>query len=376
MQPLAFKMLFRKKGTASAIIAIALLIALLASVNALVNNINAQTTLITKLASSGETYLVTSENSTSISDSKIQPNLIDQIKNNPDIKYATAQQTIQATLKTNTGNYAVTIKGVDDIQAFLKNNRASINGTISKENQANIGIILAKLTSVNKNDLLNLTIGDQSTQLKTTAITQANQQSDTQITMPLSSLQAITQENSGISLIEFSLKDPQKANKVLENLTQTLPTNIKITSLQQVPTFAQDINNQTATFINVWSIAIYTVVIAASYVIASRAINEARYELYTLRTIGARRKTTLSLIITYTLTITLAGSVVGLSLGIVGTQTASTLVRWLWGNALLSPFLNVNQALEIFLLAFAASFIGCIYPAIKGTQIIAEETPL
>ena len=81
--------------------------------------------------------------------------------------------------------------------------------------------------------------------------------------MPLSTLQAITQNSNEISLIEFSIKDPGKATAVLENITTTLPTNIKITSIQQVPTFAQDINNQTATFINVWSITVYIVVIAA-----------------------------------------------------------------------------------------------------------------
>ena len=211
MQPLAFKVLFRKKGTASAIIAIALLVALLASVNALVNNINSQTTLITKLASKGDTYLITSEDSTSLSDSQIPSSIIGQLKNNSDIKYTIAQQTSQATLETNTGNYAITVKGIDDIQAFLKNNRASINGTVSKENQANIGIMLAKLASVNKNDLLNLTIASKSIQLKATSITQANQQTDTQITMPLTTLQTITQDNTQISYIEFTLKDPNKA---------------------------------------------------------------------------------------------------------------------------------------------------------------------
>lgn len=376
MQPIAFKMLFRKKGTATAIIAIALLIALLTSVNALVNNIDSQTTLISKLASSGDTYLITSQNSNSISDSKIQSRLIDDIKSNQDIKYAIAQQTTKATLKTSNGTYDVTIKGVDDIKAYLKNNRAYVNGAVSQENQANVGIVLAKLSSVNKNDLLNLTLAGRLTQLRVSAITQANQQIDTQITMPLSTLQAITQNSNEISLIEFSIKDPGKATAVLENITTTLPTNIKITSIQQVPTFAQDINNQTATFINVWSITVYIVVIAASYVIASRVIDEARFELHTLRTIGAKRKTALTLIITYTLAITFAGALIGLSLGIVGTQTASTFLRWHFGNSFLSPFLNLNQALEILLLSFAASSIGCIYPAIKGTRIITQENRL
>lgn len=376
MQAIALKILFRKKSTASAIIAVALLIALLASVNALVNNINSQTALITKLANQGDSFLITSKDSTSISDSRIPANLIESIKTNPQVSYATAQQTTEATIKTNTTIYQATVRGVDDVRAFLTNQKASINGSVSGENQAAIGIIFAKMASVNKNDLLNLTINGKSVQLKVTAITQANQQSDTQITISLSTLQAITQNSDEISLIQFKIKDTAKANALIENLTRTLPADIKITSLQQVPTFAKDVNNQTATFINVWSIAIYLVVIAASYIIASRAVSDARYELYTLRTIGAKHKTTLILITVYALTIGLIGAVIGISLGIVGTQTASTLIRWNWGNTLLNPILNLNQALEILLLALAASLVGCIYPAIKGSKIITKETAL
>jgi ABC-type lipoprotein release transport system permease subunit len=376
MQAIALKILFRKKSTASAIIAVALLIALLASVNALVNNINSQTTLIAKLANQGDSFIITSKDSTSLFDSKIPANLIESIKTNPQVSYATAQQTTEATIKTNTTTYQATVRGVSDVRAFLTNQKASINGSVSGENQATIGIIFAKLASVNKNDMLNLTINGKSVQLKVTAITQSNQQSDTQITISLSTLQAITQNNSEISLIHFKVKDAAKANTVIENLTQAIPTDIKITSLQQVPTFATDVNKQTATFINVWSVAIYLVVIAASYIIASRAVNDARYELYTLRTIGTKRKTTLSMITVYALTIGLIGSVIGISLGIVGTQTASTLIRWNWGNTLLNPILNVNQALEILLLALVASLVGCIYPAIKGSKIIAKETTL
>ena len=375
MQALPLKMLFLKKGTASAIIAIALLIALLASVNTLINNINSQTTLITNLASAGDTFLVTSENSNSLLDSRIPPSIITQVKNNPSIKYSTSQQIIQATLETKNGTYPVIVRGVDDPEAFLKNTRTNINGAIAQDNQANVGVILARLSSLNKNDLLNLTIDGKQTQLNITSIFQANQQIDTQIIIPLSTLQALTLNNQ-ISFIEFSIKDPQKATDLIENLTKTLPEETKITNTQQVPTFAQDINDQTATFINVWSIAVYIVVIASSYVIASRIIDEARFELHTLRTIGAKRKTTLTLILTYTMAVAFAGALVGISLGIVGTQTASTLLRWQFESSFLNPFLTVQQALEILLLALAASLIGSIYPAIKGTKIIAQETQL
>jgi hypothetical protein len=93
-------MLFRKKGTAFAILAIALLIALLASVNCLINNINSYTTILTNIPSIDQTYIISSKNSASLYDSQIDSSLIDKIHNYSDIDYATSQKMVQATLAT------------------------------------------------------------------------------------------------------------------------------------------------------------------------------------------------------------------------------------------------------------------------------------
>ena len=191
--------------------------------------------------------------------------------------------------------------------------------------------------------------------------------------MPLKTLQTITQQNDTVSFIEFSLKNPNTDNQALGNISQTMPNDIKIIKIQQLTEFGQAINNQTANFINIWSIAIYAVVIAASYIIATRLITEAEYELYTLRAIGAKKKGTISLIVIYTLTILFLGSIIGITIGIVGTQMASTVVRWIWGNSLLAPFLQPEQALQILLIALTSSLIGSIYPATKATQIATKE---
>jgi len=376
VQSLTFKMLFRKKGTASAIIAIALLIALLASINSLLNNINAETTVLSALSSTGQTYIITSTNSTSLSDSHIDANLINQIRNNSNVNYATSQQLTQATLTTKSGNYTINILAVDNVQAYLNNRRASINGSISqKPSETDVGIILSQLASINKNDSVQITVNNQRAQLKVVGITQTTQQSDTQLIMPLATLQNLTQQNSTVSFIEFSLKNPDTNNKSIKNITQILPNDVKVTKIQQITQFAQSINNQTTNFINVWSIAIYAVVIAASYVMATRLVNEAKYELYTLRTLGTKKKATISLIITHALIIAFIGTIIGLAVGIVGTQVAATGVRWVWGNTQLAPFLQPEQAMQILLLALAASLLGSVYPAVKTTQIMAKEQP-
>lgn len=374
MQSLAFKMLFRKKGTASAILAIGLLIALLTSVSCLVDNINAQTTALTQLTRIGDTYILKNQNSASLSNSQINANLLTELKTNSNIKYATNQQLTPGTITAHNQTYEVTIRGVDDVKAYLTKNSAAINGSTPKTTtEANIGIILANSVNIQKSDNITLTINGQSTQLKIAGVTRTQTQSDAQLIIPLTTLQSLINQDSTVSYIEFSVKDTAKSAQTIANLTSTLPSNIQILSTQQVVSFASNINDQTVNFIDVWSIAIYIVVIAASYVTASRLINESEYDIYTLRTLGATKRSTLNLVITYVLAIGLFGSLLGLSLGIVGTQIAATSVRWILGNSQLAPFIDVNQTLQILGISLVCAVAGGIYPAIKGVKIVTRE---
>jgi ABC-type lipoprotein release transport system permease subunit len=371
MQVLIFKLLFQRKGTVSALLAVALLVALVTSVNCLVNNINEQTSAIAKLAKTGENYLITSKNSTCLTGSQISPTLVTQVKNNPQIQYVTCQQLLQANIVTSTGQFAVAIRGVDDVAEFFGSRHAWVNGSVCKDNQVNLGIVLSKLTSIHKGDLLNFSINNQLVHLGVSGVVQSQTQSDSEIILSLSTLQSITQTTPA-SFIEFSIKDTSQADKTLSSLLQVLPSALQITSLQQVGTFVEDVNNQTVAFINVWSIAIYSVVVAASYVISTRIINEAHYEFSMLRMLGAKKKIVSTSVLFYALTVSVVGSVVGVSLGVVGTQVGASLLRWIGFGSLLAPFLEVNQALMIVLLAFLSSFVGCIFPALKVAQTLQE----
>src|SRR5208283_64397 len=152
-------MLFRKKGTASAIIAIALLIALITATNSLVNNINSQTSLISGLASIGQGYFITSKNSSSLVDSEVDASLINQVSNNSNVAYATSQEINQGTLTTENGSYSVNILGVNNPQAYLENNDASINGAVCQnQTDVDVGVILANLASISVNDSISVTV--------------------------------------------------------------------------------------------------------------------------------------------------------------------------------------------------------------------------
>ena len=375
MEPLAFKMLFRKKGTASAIIAIALLIALITATNSLVNNINSQTSVISGLASIGQGYLITSKNSSSLADSEVDASLINQVSNNSNVAYATSQEIIQGILTTENGSYPVNILGVNNLQAYLNNNGASIDGAVCQnQTDVDVGVILANLASISVNDSVSVTVNNNTCQLSVAGITQTTKQSDSELIMPLETLQTLAGNSQTVSFIELSFNS-QSTNKTIASFSQTLPSNLKLTKIQQIQTFVADINTQTINFINVWSVAVYALIAAASYVIATRLVDEAKYELYMLRALGTKRKPVISLIISVILTIGFAGSLFGIALGIVGTQLAATGVRWIWGSFTLAPFLQPYQAFEILLIAFASCLIGSIYPAAKTSRTLAMENP-
>jgi putative ABC transport system permease protein len=259
---------------------------------------------------------------------------------------------------------------------FFNAKQTSINGSLAlNQSQANIGIILSKLTSSSKNDSISLTIEGRTERFNVQGIVQTATQTDSEITVPLSTANQLTGENS-VSFVEFALKDPSAAETTLNIIEEQLSTNEKIVKIQQIETFANGINSQTVSFLNLWSIAIYAVVAAASYVIASRIVSEAKYEIAVFQTVGAQRKATFQLVLVNTLATAFFGSVLGLAVGIAGAQIASTVIRWALGNLYLAPSLELGQALEILLIAIAAAVLGSLYPALKSGNNQALEVQL
>jgi len=73
--------------TASSILAIALLVAILASTNATVNYFNLQAENLGKLVNPSGTYIILSQGSASIADSKISTDLLGMLVNSSYIEY-------------------------------------------------------------------------------------------------------------------------------------------------------------------------------------------------------------------------------------------------------------------------------------------------
>jgi putative ABC transport system permease protein len=376
MLALGCKMLLRKRGTALSILAVALLVAILASTNSIINYIDLQVQTLGRLVSPGRTYLILSRDATSIMDSRVDAEIARKLSSLSYIECTLPQKMLTVNLTASSSSRVVQIRGVEDVGGFLKARRAYINGTTAKNwEEANVGEVLARALSISLGDEVNLAVGDRQVKVRVVGVFRSQTQSDAELVVPMETANRLD-GNDAVSLIEFALKEGVNSLEAINRITQLLPENVKLVQVQQIRGFAQQMSMQTLAFLNVWSLAVYAAIAAASYVIATRLIIESSYELAMLRALGAKKLIPLILVFTCTTTVAFIGSMLGIALGTAGAQTASTILRWIMPSVGITPFLEAEQALQTLLLTLASSILGCIYPALKSARTRYVEQPL
>jgi lipoprotein-releasing system permease protein len=231
--------------------------------------------------------------------------------------------------------------------------------------QVNVGEIFGKVALISLNDLVSLTVDNRTVIVEVVGITRASSQSDSELILPLETVNALLGKNGTVSFVEFAPKDPVAGGELVGRVQGLLSVDAKVVKIQQLDTFVADMNGQVVSFLALWSLVIYVVVVAASYIGALRLVEEANYELSMLKTLGAKRRSVFEIVLVHSLFVGLVGAVFGLALGLVGAQMFSSVLRWVWAGVPVSPFLEVGQVLQIIVLALVSSFVGCIYPALK-----------
>jgi ABC-type lipoprotein release transport system permease subunit len=362
---IGYKMLLRRGRTAQSILAIALLVAILASTSSIVNYLNLQSETLASLISPGGTYLILSRNSTAITDSKLPANLTAQLSNLSFIKQF-PQKILTADLITNSTT-TIQVRGVEDVDGFLRERGAYINGASAKSwKEADAGEILARKLSIKIGDELCLKVGERQVKVEVVGVFRSRTQCDAELLITMEAAKMLAGDDT-ISLIELSLKDV--SSREMDQINKL--GNIRLVQAQQLKEFTQQINMQTLAFLEIWSLAVYAVVTTASYIIATRLVTESSYELSMLRALGAGKSFIFTLILTYTAIIAVLASILGLALGIAGTQTISTVLRWMQPSVEITPFLKPEQALQTALLTLISSTLGCIHPALSAN--LSEE---
>lgn len=374
---LCLKMFLRRSGAICSIITLALLIAILVSLNTVVNHLALQVETLGSLIAPTGSFVILGKSSTALTDSRIDADLASKLTNLNYFEYFSSQLVLIANLTNGNAGSTVKIRGLVDVGDYLKSKGAYVNGTTVKNStEANVGEILARAMSITIGDKVVLAIGNKQAEINIVGVHRSQTACDAELLIPIETARALTGDNNSISLIEFTIKKDVDVRQALKQIVQLLPENVKLVQVQQLKEFAQQVNMQMVTFLDVWSIAVYAVVAAASYVIATRLITESSYELTMLKTLGAKKHLKFILIITYTITVALLGAILGTSLGTAGTQAAATLLRWVKPSLDITPFLEPHQALKILMLTVIASTIGCIYPALKTTRTKFMEQTL
>jgi len=377
MYSLALKSLLRTGGTASSIVAIALLVAILSSAQSITNHINFQTEMLEKLVYAGGPYLILSGNSTSITDSRVDAGLASKLSGLSCVRWAVPQRVIEAELETSAGSRTINIRCLDDVRGFLERMGSYINGTTPESwVEADVGEVLARAYNVNRGDELELGVGGKHVKLKIVGVFRSQTNSDAELLASMEIAYMLTGENGTVSLVEIVLQQGVDSREALSQIAQLLPENVRLVQTQQLKEFTQQMNMQTLAFLNVWSFVVYAVVAAASYIISTRLLTESSYEFSMLRALGAEKRLTLTLVLAYTLTVSLIGSVLGVALGTAGSQTASTMLRWFLPSVDLAPFIELWQAFQTITLTVASSILGCTYPALRFTHARCVEQPL
>ncbi len=329
------------------------------------NFIDTQTSAIGQLASVGDKFLVVSSNCSSLSDSKIGNDVLGAF-NLSEVTYVSPQRISTVSLETMLGNYSVTLHGVGNYSGYLKLQFATVNGSYVKNaGEVNIGGLLAKTCRLSKGDFVNVTLPSGILTFEVAGVVSTCSQLGSEILVPIDVCHQLTDDS--LSFVEFSLNaDVNKANAI-NRLSMSLPSDVSVVKVQQTAMFLQQSTGEVHNFLAVWSIPVYLMVVASSYVICTRLVVESEFELSMLRALGAKRSGLFNVIFSYALLATAAAAVLGVSLGITGTQVAASGLRWISQSIQVTPSLGLVEAAQLFGWTLAFSLMGCLYPALKAT---------
>ncbi|MEM4521494.1 MAG: hypothetical protein QXF23_07215 [Candidatus Bathyarchaeia archaeon] len=366
------KMLLRKDDSFSAILSIALLVALIASTSSIANNLNLQVQALSRLVNVGGTIIITSRNASSLIDSKIgvehAQELIIKLENLTCVKRLSMQKILSVQVFSSTKNATAYMRLVDDLPSFLKGRNARLNGTLaSNRMEINMGEILAKILSVNVGDKVIIQHYESQVDLRVSGIFRSQTEIDSEVVASMKLLEELTLPRE-VSLIEVVLGERSRVQEALTQIGRILPENLIATQAQQLLEFTKQTIQQTLNFLDVWFTVVYIAIAITSYVIVNRLIAESSYELTMLKTLGAGKGLLSTSIVLYTMIVALAGSILGVAVGTVGAQVAATIFRWIKPSVIIEPTLELQQTVLIALLTLISSIAGCIFPALKNIQ--------
>jgi putative ABC transport system permease protein len=399
----------RKTRTLLTVAGIAVGVALLFSLVALVNGVEAQSTAMIRSLTSADIVLrnVTIPGSTGVAT---------QVPGQgPQLMWGTVfsriNESVLPVIKSLSGIYAVT--PVLSIQASLNRTSITLQGIIPGEYES----VTGGLNIVNGGDFscydcpeaiigkslmdrLNITVGDSiiitvnNTQvnLSVVGVYESGLQffEVTNVYVPLYFLQNITGSAGYVSEVLIKLENPSSAQEIASTIQSVFPGLRVVLQTSQVQQASQLISTLTTFFLTIGLIA----VIAGGFGVANTmliSVFERMREIGVLRAIGTSSKTILILFLTEALILGLAGGATGVVLGSAlayilpayfPLQRASTILpgaRSLGGTtqqltrALITPVITWDIVVLALAIGVCVSIIAGLYPAWRASRVKPVE---
>ncbi|ODA43756.1 ABC transporter permease protein [Thermodesulfovibrio sp. N1] len=259
--------------------------------------------------------------------------------------------------------YGIEMSNIKQIKPQWK-----IDGTIPfSDDSILLGYDVAEHYSIKKGDILTY----ENKRFTVSGIVQkTSSQDDAFVYMPLKALQDIIKKPNGATAIGVKVKDVDKLNTVIEEISLKIP-GIQIVTMSQVVNSLANLAGS-AKILSL-SIALVAILISAIGVMNSilMAIFERTEEIGLMRAIGASKFDIFRIIIKETVLLTLTGGLIGLIMSLVGANIIEGFVRNFMPYIPSGKMIQFDPFLALICLFFSI-FLGIfagIFPAWRATKI-------
>ncbi|MHC1637276.1 MAG: ABC transporter permease [Candidatus Nezhaarchaeales archaeon] len=253
----------------------------------------------------------------------------------------------------------VTLRAVEDVEGFLRFlcpgafvlGRVDSNGIL-------VGYVLADVLNVSLGDTLTVVVNGEPVKLPVVGIVKCYRQLDAELLMSIELARDVGL-NLNVTSIMLSAEDGFD-----ESLIEEAYSGVEVFKVRDVPVFLESVGDQLSAIVDFWSMAIYVSLALSAYVVAAKLSSSLRYEVEVLRAIGGKRARIVVIVILCFFIASIASSIVGVSLGLVASQSAITIMEWAGRVFASYPHIDVLQAMHV--IAFSSMFftLGCIPPVL------------
>lgn len=124
-------MFLRKSGSALAIMALALLVAVAVSMTSVANYVGSQPGVLAGSVRVGGSYLILGRGADGLIDSRVDSGLVGLFSGVKGVSYVFPQRVFESSLHTGSGDLGVRVRAVDRLGDYLRHYGASVRGSMN-----------------------------------------------------------------------------------------------------------------------------------------------------------------------------------------------------------------------------------------------------